>query len=323
MSSIVVGLSGGVDSKIAATLLMEDGFDVIGVTILIPGAKEVDTSQLSKELGFEIIKIDVSERFHRLVLDPFKKSYEIGKTPNPCVLCNPLVKFASLTEFADSKGIDFIATGHYAGSKNGFLLRGKNPDRDQSYMLHRLSNETLTRTIFPLYNVQKQDVIQLAENMGFTVSKDSQDLCFSPANHYTKILCAKASEGNIVDLENNVIGTHNGVHNYTVGQKLGMFGKKLYVKRIDHQKNLIVLCSDEKLFERSITIKDVNWILEPDTDICEVRIRHTRKLALAKISKKPSGKVNIDFFEPRRAPAPGQSAVMYSGEYVLGGGFII
>ncbi len=322
MNSIVVGLSGGVDSAVSAALLLERGLHVEGLTIKVPGAKPNGAAAVARHLGIELTEVDVSEAFERYVAAPFKAEYAAGRTPNPCILCNPCVKFAALIRHADEHGLDGVATGHYAGTRDGMLLRGADPARDQSYMLHRLTPEVLRRTEFPLFNMEKPAVREKAVAFGLPAPPDSQDLCFIPDGDYASYLSIQPLVGELVDATGLILGRHEGIHLFTVGQKHGINGRRLYVSAIDAASGRVVLAEEEHLYRSDIFVREVNWILPPEQKDCHVRLRHTPRLAAAHVTPLDGGRAHIVFIEPQRAPAPGQSAVMYDGEVVIGGGFI-
>jgi tRNA-specific 2-thiouridylase len=316
------GLSGGVDSAVSAALLLERGLHVEGLTIKVPGAKPNGAADVAKKLGIKLTEVDVSEAFTRYVAAPFKAEYAAGRTPNPCILCNPNVKFAALIAHADAHGLDGVATGHYAGTRDGLLLRGTDPARDQSYMLHRLTPAVLHRTVFPLHNMEKPVVRERAAAFGLPIPPDSQDICFIPNGGYAAYLGIPPKEGELVDAAGNVLGRHEGVHFFTIGQKHGVNGRRLYVAAIDSISGRVTLTEEERLYRSGIFVRNVNWITPPHEADCEVRLRHTPRLAAAHVAPLEGNRAHIIFKEPQRAPAPGQSAVFYDAEVVLGGGFI-
>jgi len=322
MNSFVVGLSGGVDSAVTAALLLERGLRVEGLTIKVPGAKPNGAAAVAKKLGIELTELDVSAAFERYVAAPFKAEYAAGRTPNPCILCNPNVKFASLIRYADERGLDGVATGHYAGTRDGLLLRGADPARDQSYMLHRLTPEVLRRVVFPLHNMEKAAVREKAAALGLPIPPDSQDLCFIPGGDYAAYLGIPPKAGELIDAAGHVLGRHEGVHLFTIGQKHGVNGRRLYVSSIDAASGRVTLTEEAELYRSDIFVRDVNWITPAQDAVCEVRLRHTPRLAAAHVTPLEGGRARIAFREPQRAPAPGQSAVFYGGEVVMGGGFI-
>ncbi len=324
IKSAVVGLSGGVDSGVCAALLQECGISVEGVVLKVPGAgdKAVEGAKVVADiLGIKLTVADISKDFERYVTNPFKESYKMGQTPNPCILCNPHVKFQTLLSYADKIGFDGVATGHYAGIEGGKLIKGADSSRDQSYMLHRLKRESLNRILFPLFGMSKDEVKARAAALGLPVPKDSQDLCFLPTGGYEEFV-GKAKAGQFEDHNGKVLGTHDGIHAFTVGQKCGMFGQRLYVSNINGETGNITLVPDEMLYKSEIYIRDVNLLCDKVEGQCEVKIRHTPKIATANVELLGNGRAKITFKEPQRAPAPGQSAVMYSGDIVMGGGFI-
>ncbi len=337
---IVLGMSGGVDSCVAAKILKEQGFEVVGCCLLLTPDAHSDSEstlrakQAADRMGIELIIADCREEFRKTVMQPFAESYFAGRTPNPCVDCNPGVKIRSLCRVADDLGIEAVATGHYAriDRKTNSLLCAPTK-KDQTYFLYRLTPSQLSRLYFPLGEFsEKADVRALAQNAGFDAAnaKDSQEICFLPDGDYTSFISAlpgmKSEEGDFLDIYGNCIGRHKGIIHYTAGQRkgLGAFGKPMYVKRICPQNNTVILCTAEERFADNLTATDLTWCngTAPAGQFnALVKIRSTAKPAPAEITL-CDGEANVVFKTAQLSPSPGQSAVFYDGEKVLGGGFI-
>lgn len=329
---VVLGFSGGVDSAVSAALLRRAGWEVCGLYLdnTDENARRdaVETAAFL-ELPLEIL--DVRAELEEKVCAPFCQSYLRGETPNPCILCNPSVKFRALLETADRLGAEAVATGHYARAEGGALYKGR-PANDQSYMLCRLRREQLDRLVLPLGKMEKTETRALAERLGLPVAhkKDSMEICFIPDRDYVGWLSRRGElpgPGPFL-LHGRVLGEHAGIVNWTVGQRIpGLYeGRKLYVSRIDAASNSVELAPWEELFKTELTARDFNWLVdEPKGPVrASVRVRHTKwEEPACTVSPLPDGSVRIVCDAPVRAPAPGQSAVLYDGEKVLGGGFIV
>ena len=331
MKEVVLGLSGGVDSAVSARLLQDMGYKVRGLFLDIGNAAaRTDALSAAEALGVDLRVEDISAALEREVCAPFAESYLRGETPNPCILCNPAVKFHALLSYADALGGAAIATGHYAAAENGALYRGR-PANDQSYMLCRIRRQQLERLVLPLRSFPKREVRLMAEEFGLPVAHkpDSMEICFIPDKNYVNWLGNRISlppVGKLL-LHGEVVGTHRGIHCYTVGQRLpGLIeGRKVYISRINASDNTIELAWWEELFQNEVKARDINWLCDPPQGEIEaaVRIRHTKwenPPCTAVIQE--DGSVLIRCSDPVRAPAAGQSAVLYSGDRVLGGGFI-
>jgi len=347
-------MSGGVDSSVSAYLLKKQGFEVIGATmklwednnptctslIAIERAKKV-----AEDLDIPHYVFDFEDIFNKNIIQYFIAEYLKGKTPNPCVICNREIKFGELLKKAKEMDIDYIATGHYARivkpsrkTDNRYLLRkGKDKDKDQSYFLYRLTQEQLNKAIFPLGNLTKKKVRKIATKIGLTVAeeRDSQEVCFIPDNDYKKFIenniTTTPREGNIVDIEGNILGKHFGIHKYTIGQRKGVntiSNDPLYVIGIDKEKNEIIVGPEEALYTNELTAEDTNWII-PDLlreDIfLKAKIRYRAGEMACKITniEKNGNKITISFKEKQRAISPGQSVVLYKKDLVVGGGIIM
>ena len=328
---IVLGFSGGVDSSVSAMLLKQAGHEVFGLYLDISGEEARESAAATARLiGFPLKVLDIRDELEEKVCRPFTEAYLGGKTPNPCILCNPAVKFKELVSYADSIGAEKVATGHYTVSENGMLFKGR-PANDQSYMLCRLTREQVARAVFPLGAFEKQQVRAMAEYFRLPVAHkpDSMEICFIPDNDHIGWIRGRAEvpgDGDFL-FHGVPLGRHEGIYRYTVGQRRpGLYdGRKLYISRIDAKTNSIELALWEELFRSVVTASEFNWICDsPSGPVrAQVRVRHT-KWEMPFCTAVPEGDtVRIICDTPVRAPAPGQSAVLYDGERVLGGGFII
>lgn len=331
MSRIVLGFSGGVDSAVSTMLLKKAGHEVFGLYMdnSDEAARQcaIDAAEF---IGIPLTVLDVKAELEQNVCRPFTEAYLRGETPNPCVICNPSTKFKNLLAEADKIGAELVATGHYARTENGRLLKGM-PANDQSYMLCRLTREQVRRTIFPLGGYEKAQVRALAEEFNLPVAHkpDSMEICFIPDKDYVGWLSRREKlppEGEFI-FHGEPAGRHEGIHRYTVGQRRpGLIdGRKVYISRINAADNTIELALWEELFKTEVRARDFNWLIDrPESPIrASVRVRHT-KWETPSCTVYPEGEgVRISCDEPVRAPAAGQAAVLYDGEYVLGGGFII
>jgi tRNA-specific 2-thiouridylase len=342
--SVAVALSGGMDSFYAARILKDEGWSVVGIHLVLPIAlkeRERSVSLLSDELDIPLFFLDVRGFFQEKVINYFIHSYRAGITPNPCVVCNQLIKFEKLIGWMDERGIDFLATGHYARvskSPSGSytqLLKGKDVRKDQAYFLHRLSQAHFSRAIFPLGDITKEEVYLRAKGRGLPEAfhSESQEICFIPDNDYRALLQGTMGEeipssGTIVDLQGKVLGSHRGIYAYTIGQRhgLGVASREpLYVCRIRPEKHEIVVAPREHLFSQSLIAEDFHWIgPKPNSQAlrvqAQIRYRHTpAEGALTLVS---ADRVRCDFEEPQWAITPGQALVCYEGDRVLGGGWI-
>ena len=338
-------MSGGVDSTTVVVLLRKEGYEVAGVTgIMHAGMREAayNASEACKTLGIEHHIVDLREEFNTAVINSFEESYKKGLTPNPCTVCNKLIKWGSLADYAfDKMNADFYSTGHYARilkTENSYrLYKGADPKKDQSYMLFALTQKQLSRTIFPLGNMNKPEVKQIArENQLVSAdSKESQDVCFiSPPETVQSYLISKfgEQEGEIVDYKTGkVLGTHKGAFNFTTGQRKGIgvsASEPLYVISTDPVGNKIYVAFKELLSSREFDVENVNWQQEEYADMQEfsamTKIRYNSAAQEAVITKTGENSVRVKFKEPKSAVTPGQAAVFYdmNDEYVLCGGWI-
>lgn len=364
---IAVAMSGGVDSSAAAAILKAEGHELVGFTMQLWNQRRgltvdehgeplpsrccslddvYDARRVAEELGFPFYVLNLEKDFERDVVVPFVASYLNGETPIPCVACNSRLKFASLDRLAASLGCDKVATGHYARvrfdeeTKRYKLLRGLNLQKDQSYFLWELTQEQLARSMFPLGEMSKQDVREVARESGLAVAEkaESQEICFVPDGDYAGFIDryleaegeaeSAPGEGEIVNTEGAGLGRHQGIHRYTVGQRrgLGLSNERpLYVVQIEAARNRIVVGEEEALLSREFTAAGVNWIAFDNAaeDVrAEVRIRYRHEAAPATITPLADARARISFDEAQRAITPGQATVFYRGDEVLGGGWI-
>ncbi len=352
--AVAVAMSGGVDSSLTAALLLEQGYQVLGITMLLTeeGRSETidlaageepdsvrDAKKVAAALGIELYTVDFREEFQRNVIDYFLDEYAKGRTPNPCVMCNPSMKFGLLWDKARELGADFLATGHYARIgklSNGryVVKKGLDEHKDQSYALHRLPQAALQHILLPLGDMTKEQVRELAENMDLPVAHkaESQEICFVPHDDYKAFLRkhrpACLRKGNIVDDAGKVLGRHAGVPLYTIGQRKGLgiaAPEPLYVHKLDMQRNEVVVGGNQSVFAAGLLASDANWIaIEKLTDGMEfgAKIRYGKREAMAKLFQQADGFLRVEFAEPQRAVTPGQFVVFYDGDVLVGGAMI-
>lgn len=336
-----VALSGGVDSAAAALVLKEQGYDVKGVTLrLKPGDladKDIaDAKSVADSLNIPFTVLDRREEFKKIT-DYFCNEYLTGRTPNPCVLCNPTIKFGELIKYAKENGGEFLATGHYADiieDENGlFHIKKADSRKDQSYFLCKLNQDILKNVRFPLSKYTKEEVRELAGKAGLNVAekKDSQEVCFIPDDDYISYIEKEKNPeenfGNFISSTGEVLGEHKGIYKYTIGQRkgLGAFGKPMYVLNLDAENNTVTVGDNPELFKDEITCSDVSFVsgILPESELkCEVKIRCAARPAEAVLTMTDDTTCKIKFLEPQRAAAAGQTAVFYSGDILLGGGTI-
>ncbi len=352
MEKVVVGMSGGVDSAVAALLLKKAGYEVIGVTLRTWQAQDGsegrccdidDARDAANHIGVKYLPVNATFDFQRHVVDPFAQAYLRGMTPNPCVECNRYVKWEKLLTYAKVVGAKYIATGHYA-----FVIRLENgrytvktaahAEKDQTYMLYKLTQEQLAATLMPLGGLSKDEVRRIARDAGLPVAAkpDSQEVCFVTDGSYADFVEQAANadcpgEGYFVDAAGSPLGRHRGIIHYTVGQRKGLgiaLGHPAYVSEIRAAQNEVVLGDESALYHREILCGDVNFMsvsgLEPAEELpCFAKIRYQHRAQAATISSAENNRVRVVFDEPVRAAAPGQSAVFYDdNNQVLGGGII-
>ncbi len=333
----MVALSGGVDSAAAALLAARRGMQVIGITLDTPGAEPEQAREVCRLLGIEHYEVDVAALFEEQVVGPFVASYASGRTPNPCVVCNPRVKFATLARLADELDCDAIATGHYArirgeGAEH-HLLRALDRGKDQSYVLYHLAQPTLARLMLPLGELTKDEVRDLAHDAGLPTADrpESQDACFAPegdAGALVEAICPEAGRpGPILDAEGKMLGEHRGLAHYTVGQRRGLGlggpGGPYYVLRILPEHSALVVGAERELWVDGCELEAVHLVGSPPGQTFDARVmtRYRGTETPAAVELTSEGAV-VRFRRPHRAPAPGQSAVFYRGERLVGGGTI-
>ncbi len=338
--TVFVAISGGVDSAAAAILLKERGFNVRGVTLRLKprdlADKDVeDAKAVADTLNIPLDVLDMREEFKKIT-DYFCNEYLEGRTPNPCVMCNPEVKLGKLLEYTLRQGGDLLATGHYANiikDENGIYHIKRNPSsKDQSYFLCGLNQHILSHVIFPIADLSKPEIRELAASHSIPVAekKDSQEVCFIPDNDYISFIerefNPKATPGDFLSSSGEKLGTHSGIYKYTIGQRkgLGAFGKPMYVLSINAENNTVTIGDNPELFKEKIYIRDIKFTsgkAPADSFECEVKIRCAARPAKATVSL--SGDMGeIIFMEPQRAAAPGQTAVIYIDDILIGGGTI-
>src|SRR6266478_2118068 len=350
---VLLGMSGGVDSSVAGYLLREQGYDVIGVTMkvwpqdCISRAEDkccgpqaiADARGVAHSLGIPHYVIDEADQFERLVIDYFSSEYQAGRTPNPCVMCNEKLKFGNLWSKAAALDCDYIATGHYAiiehHADHAILRKGLDPRKDQSYFLFSLRQSQLRRALTPLGKMTKPQIREIAHSLGLKVADktDSQEICFVPGNDYKAFLRSHLGEnefhrGEIYDVDGNFLAEHEGIELFTIGQRKGLPGgspRPRYVIDLDPETNRVVVGDADDLVVDEFEIDRVNWIaLDRSSEVADVtiKIRYSHPGTPATLTPLENGRARIRLREPQRAVTPGQAAVFYDGDLVLGGGWI-
>lgn len=356
-SRIVVAMSGGVDSSVAAAWLKHQGYDVIGISLQLHDQAEKtenkfgtccslsdiqDARSVAEKMGIPFYVANMEDQFEEAVIDNFVDEYLNGRTPNPCVKCNEKVKFSRLMDWAMDLGADYLATGHYAriqyDPKTGSheLTKAVDHAKDQSYFLFTMRKEDLPRTLFPIGGLEKNQVRDLAQKLGLTrvASKpDSQEICFVQNRSYKdfieeRVPAALLKPGRILNPEGQVLGTHNGVHQFTIGQRKGLGVQSLdplYVLEIRGESGDVVVGPEKYLFRKRAIVAGMHWILPPGLDSnrsFEAKIRYRAKDSPVEVLPLLDGRIEIHFKEPQRAITPGQALVLYRGDTVIGGGWI-
>lgn len=355
-SRVVVAMSGGVDSSVSAAYLKKKGHDVIGISLQLHDMAEKidnefgtccslsdisDARRVAERIGIPFYVNNMEEEFHGAVVTDFIEEYLKGRTPNPCVRCNEKVKFRQLMDWALDLGAEYLATGHYARTRvnpetgQTELLKGEDPDKDQSYFLFAMKQKDLQRTIFPVGEMKKPEVRELATEFGLgrMASKpDSQEICFVQGKSYRdfveeEVPAPLRKPGNIVDREGKVLGTHPGLYQFTIGQRkgLGVFAKDpLFVLALRPDTNEVVVGEEKYLFRKYATVNHLNWINDPITSETSLmaKIRYRAKESPVRVTPLEGDRIRVDFEIPQRAITPGQALVLYEGERVVGGGWI-
>jgi len=386
MARVVLAMSGGVDSSVAAWLLKQQGHDVVGLfmrhgqrpekepglfcakhpkgrsgkTNQVPfpaqgccsAADADDARRVAEILDVPFYAVNFEREFDRIV-DYFVDSYLAGRTPNPCIVCNTWLKFGRLFEYADGVGAEFVATGHYARTEKGsgvfvtedaanppgkrlptpFLCRGRDRSKDQSYVLFGVRRELLGRLMFPVGEYPKDEIRRMAERLGLGVADkpDSQEICFVPPGEHARFVRERRPErdtsGEIVTTDGTVVGRHKGIDQFTIGQRKGLgvaLGERRYVVRIEPESRRVVLGTREELGHTELTAGEANWLVDEPRDPfrCQVKIRYRSRLEDATVTPLPGGRFHVRFDRPRHGIAPGQAAVCYQSDRVLGGGWI-
>jgi tRNA-specific 2-thiouridylase len=353
---VVVAMSGGVDSSVTAALLLEQGYEVMGVTMQIwdPAQTEVagdfvgccslsaveDARSVANKLGIPYYVLNFYDLFRKAVVEDFCREYLRGRTPNPCVVCNRKVKFEALLKKALALGADYVATGHYARINyeeniNRYTVKkARDSRKDQTYFLYTMTQAQLAHTLMPLGYYTKDEVRCMAAERGLRVAEkpESQEICFVTDNNYRNFLREHVDEeikpGPFLDLEGNEVGRHEGIAFYTIGQRRGLglaLGERVYVVDIDPKRNAVIVGPEEALNRNSLVAGNLNFILVEKLEGPErvqAKIRYNSKPASATVTPMPDGRVRVDFDSPQRAITPGQAVVFYQGDYLLGGGTI-
>lgn len=353
---VVAAMSGGVDSAVTAALLKKEGFDVIGITMQLwpsdlpfgerseSGCCSLtaveDARRTAYRLGIPYYVVNFQEPFQEAVIDVFADDYLRGETPNPCLICNQKVKFGMLLRKALELGADYVATGHYArigyDPERGRYVVRKSADalKDQTYTFYGQTQEQLARTLTPCGDYTKEQIRALARqwDLGVASKPDSQEICFIPDNDYRRFLREYRPDahrpGPIVDKTGRVVGTHDGIAFYTIGQRKGLrisSAERMYVIAIDKENNTLVVGPEEEVFGTSLAVRDVNWVSIAGIDKprrVQAKIRYNSEVADAEISPGENGQIITRLIEPQRAISPGQAVVWYDGDYLLGGGII-
>ena len=343
---VLVGMSGGVDSTLSVHILKEQGYDIAGVNCLFCPDKSTlldvsDAEKAAEKAGVPFHVFDLRKEFSENVIGNFISTYECGGTPNPCIVCNKHLKFGSMLDKAIELGFDYIATGHYARigfdetSGRYLLKKGLDEKKDQSYFLYTLTQHQLSHTLFPLGEMTKDTVREMAEDLELINAKkrDSQDICFIPdgdyASYIERSLNKTYPKGNFISTDGSVLGQHQGIIHYTVGQRKGLgiaLGKPAFVKNINPQDNTVTLCDNKELFSKEVAAKNIN-LISVDSVRGEMRvkakIRYRHEAQWATVTQPDDNTLQVIFDEPQRAVTKGQALVLYDGDTVVGGGEII
>lgn len=355
MEKALIAMSGGVDSAVAAFLLKNSGYDLTGITMRLwsdgekipdeklcaPDQNATEAKKIADMLSFPHLTTALGETFYKKVIEKFVSDYKSGKTPNPCVECNRTLKFGALFDIADELSIPFLATGHYAKTEKDAsgeykLLKAADAQKDQSYFLWCIKKERLSQILFPLGNYTKPEIREIAANNGFCNASrsDSQDICFIPDGDYVGFISTTSPSdegftgGNFVDINGNILGRHDGIIRYTIGQRKGLgiaLGRPIFVGAKDVKSNTVTLCSNRELYAKELTASGINMLVDESFESAsrlEAKIRYRHTAAPATVRRIGEDRLLVCFDEPQRAIAPGQSLVLYDGERVIGGGII-
>jgi tRNA-specific 2-thiouridylase len=337
---VIVGVSGGMDSSVALYLLKEEGYEPLALTLYLYDEDPRNprsccnivaigrARRFAKKMGVPHLIVDLRKEFQRKIIGYFVEEYKRGRTPNPCALCNRDFKFHYLLKKADEIGAEFVATGHYARVEGGdFIKRARDKKKDQSYYLVFLKRNWIPRILFPLGEMEKEEVKKIASTLGVESLTESQELCFLDGGDYREFLKKRIEDkpGEIVDLKNNVLGKHRGISYFTVGQrkKLGISaGVPLYVVSLDYRNNRVIVGTREETLKRKIRVSSINWFKEPEGLMrLKVKIRHLHNPSPAQVMVNGSEAI-VTFDEPQFAPTPGQVAALYEDDILIGGGII-
>ena len=339
-AKIAVGLSGGIDSTVAAAMLMERGFRVVAFHLIVrPEVHSLDEARSAADtLGIPLNVLDLSREFEDLVIRPFIATYREAETPNPCVLCNPAIKFGKLWEHAQALGAQALATGHYAalkrmgGQSEIGMFRPRDRHKDQTYFLCRLPRQALSRTIFPMSDLTKDEVRQRAAAIGLRPREESLEICFLGGENYRDFIRKRLGDlepppGDFVDVEGRVLGQHRGLINYTIGQRRGLrlvHRKPFYVLAMDPDNNRIIVGPKKYTRSAHLTVRDMVWSQDPPEQVFQamVQIRNQHQPAEAEVRLLSPARVEVRFDQPQIAVTPGQVAAIYRDDLLLGGGWI-
>ncbi|MEX0999647.1 MAG: tRNA 2-thiouridine(34) synthase MnmA [Thermodesulfobacteriota bacterium] len=351
---IVVAMSGGVDSTTVAAILKQEGHEVIGITMQLLDYKDaeggccsldhvIDARRVAQELDIPHYVVNFIDSFKELVLKDYVAKYESGKTPIPCVLCNQYVKFDLLLKRAMELGADYLATGHYAKITNGdgaySLNKADDENKDQTYFLYTLKQKELSKLMFPLGSLKKDEVRELARSLNIKLAEkpDSTGVCFVPSDNYRDYLISQSAftekQGDIVNVEGEVLGKHRGIYSFTIGQRRGLgiaTGKPMYVVGIEPKENRLIVGEEDKIYSNKLLAENISWVQtnnqielnseEPFEVRAKIRNRHREDDAV--VTMKSDTQAEIEFINPQRAITPGQAVVLYQDKKVLGGGWI-
>jgi tRNA-uridine 2-sulfurtransferase len=359
MARVVLAMSGGVDSSVAARLLLDAGHEVLGVFMrhgietdtscqldAVPSSNKqgccsaadaADARRVAELLDIPFYALNFDEHFDRIV-EYFVDEYLAARTPNPCIVCNTWLKFGRLFEYADSLGAQYVATGHYArltdvGETAPALLRGVDDTKDQAYVLFGIERSLLSRMLLPVGEYRKDEIRVMAEQLGLRVAdkRDSQEICFVPDQDHARFIHERRPEadtsGQIVTTDGQVVGRHDGIERYTIGQRKGLgvaFGDRRFVVRIEADTRRVVVGEREELARSELTAADANWLIKPPSEpfACQVKIRYRSRPVAARVEPFDGNRFAVQFEEPCHGIAPGQAAVCFDGDRVLGGGWI-